>query len=317
MHPGDRPDVLIEAGEVRVIVELKAQRITNAATAEQLLAYAREMRPGTHLVVVARSTTTEARDKLTAAGIGIIDTNGTIRLNLPGVFIWREGEKQTIVRGPGDGPRLAGKAGLAAQALMREPQRRWTIQEIAKVSRASTALVHRLLVRLEHDELVVAAGAGPHKTRRVVRPGTLLDLWVEEMKDRGVRQVRTYRLARDPVAQITSLSRLLDEAGIEHAVSGAAAAMRMAPFATAVPVTEVWLAEGRELEAAEVVGAEHVTDGHNLILKTARDDVPLAFRHRHAGVWLADALRVYLDVSADPKRGREQAAHLRQEVIGF
>jgi hypothetical protein len=41
------------------------------------------------------------------------------------------------------------------------------------------------------------------------------------------------------------------------------------------------------------------------------------FRERHDGSWLADIFRIYIDLRADPRRGREQADRLREEVIRF
>jgi hypothetical protein len=152
----------------------------------------------------------------------------------------------------------------------------------------------------------------------VARPGALLDLWVEEMRDRDVRQVRAYRLARDPGAQVSAISRALHDAGIEHAVTGAAAASRLAPFVTAVPTTDVWVTELSDLaHVAQIAKANTVDEGHNVTFRSAKDDSPLTFRDRDEGAWLADVFRIYLDLRGDPRRGREQADRLRREVIRF
>src|SRR5204863_266121 len=76
---------------------------------------------------------------------------------------------------------------------------------------------------------------------RAADPTALLDLWTEENTDRIVRRVRAYRLAREPRELAGAVSDGLDAAGIDHAVTGAAAAARIAPFVTAVPVAEVWI----------------------------------------------------------------------------
>ena len=117
---------------------------------------------------------------------------------------------------------------------------------------------------------------------------------------------------------MTALSRAIGDAGIEHAVTGAAAAARLAPFVTAVPVTEVWVSELIDLaDAARAANADRVTDGHNVIFRSAKNDAPLMFRERHDDAWLADTFRIYIDLRADPRRGREQADRLREEVIRF
>jgi hypothetical protein len=34
-------------------------------------------------------------------------------------------------------------------------------------------------------------------------------------------------------------------------------------------------------------------------------------------VWVANPFRLFVDLRRDPRRGREQADHLREETIGF
>lgn len=316
-----RADVIIQVGGVTHVIEVKSQPLTNAAAAQQIIAYAQHLPDPTRLIVVAHTITEEARQRLVEAGVGFLDATGAKYLDLPGLYLWTEGRAQAAgalpTREP-KGVRLSGKTGVAAEAMLNDPGRPWKVRDLATEAKVSLGLVHRLFLRLEREELVEAEGTGPHKTRRVAHPAGLLDLWAEEMRDRGVRQLRAYRLARDPGAQATTLSRILQEAGIDHAVTGASAAAHLAPFVTAVPVTDVWVSELTDLaDAAQAANAEPVTEGHNVIFRSAKDDAPLMFRERHDGTWLADNFRIYLDLRADPRRGREQANRLREEVIRF
>lgn len=316
-----RPEAIIQVGGVTHVIEVKSQPITNAAAARQLVSYAQELPDPTHLIVVARTVTEEARQRLVEAGIGFLDATGAKYLDLPGLYLWTEA--RTHAAGPlapkePSGVRLSGKAGVATQAMLNNPERLWKVRDLAGEANVSLGLVHRMFLRLEGEGLVDAAGTGPHKTRRVAHPAGLLDLWAEEMHDRDVRKLRAYRLSRDPRAQVTALSQAVDNAGIDHAVTGAAAAARLAPFVTAVPVTEVWVSELIDLsDAARAGGADPVTDGHNVVFRSAKNDAPLMFRERHDDAWLADTFRIYIDLRADPRRGREQADRLREEVIGF
>ncbi len=315
-----RPDIVIRAGDVAHVVEVKAQRVTHAAAARQIVEYAQHLPEGAHLLLVARTTTEEARHLLEEAGVGVIDTNGNMRVELPGLFLWTEGRPAAAPRERQQEPpvKLTGKAGVAAQVLLREPQRRWQVHDLAEAADVSVGLAHRVLARLEREHLVEVEGAGPQRTRRVTNPTALLDLWAEEMRDRGVRQLRAFRLARDPRAQAKTLSRALTEANIEHAVTGPAGAARLAPFITAIPVTDIWVADTVALnDVAAVARAEVVQDGHNLVLRQATGDAPLALRNKVDDVWTANPFRLFLDLRQDPRRGREQADRLREEVIGF
>ena len=318
---GRRPDILIRAGDVTHVVEVKAQRVTNAAAARQLADYARQIPGETHLLLIAQSTTEEARQLLEDAGVAVIDGLGNMRVELPGMFLWAEGRTPDAEAGrvPGQPPvRLTGRAGVAAQVLLLGPRREWRVNDIAREAGISTALAHRVLARLERENLVAAEGAGPRRIRHLTNPTALLDLWAEEMRDRKVRQVRAFRLARDPRTQAKTLSKALDGVNIEHTVTGPAGAAQLAPFITAIPVTDVWIAETTPLEdAAAATGANIVNEGQNIVLRQAVGDEPLVFREKVDGIWTANRFRLFFDLRHDPRRGREQADRLREEVIGF
>jgi hypothetical protein len=320
--PGGRQlDILVRAGDVTHVVEVKVQRVANAAAARQLADYARQVAGETRLLLIAQSTTDEARQLLEDAGVAVIDGLGNMRVELPGMFLWAEGRAPDaeVGRVPGRPPvRLTGRGGVAAQALLREPQRPWKVNDLAEEAAISTALAHRVLARLERENLVAAEGAGPHRIRHLTNPTALLDLWAEEMRDRKVRQVRAFRLARDPRTQAKALSKALDGANIEHAVTGPAGAAQLAPFITAIPVTDIWIAETTPLEnAAAAAGADIVNEGQNIILRQAVGDGPLVYRQKVDGMWTTNRFRLFLDLRHDPRRGREQADRLREEVIGF
>ncbi|HMF05305.1 MAG TPA: hypothetical protein VKH17_10855 [Acidimicrobiia bacterium] len=310
-------DARVRFGRASEPVALAVRRQANAATAWQLVRQA-EAGPAANLLVVAAATTAEAREILERHGVALVDGLGNAHVDLPGLVLHTEGRRRR-----GDGrvavqARLAGKAGVAAQALLLDPERDWKVQDLAGEAGVSIGLAHRVLARLEGEGLVAAEGAGPRRVRRVVAPTALLDLWAEENTDRGVRRARAYRLARDPRELASAVSEALEAAGIDHAVTGAAAAALVAPFVTSVPVTEVWVDSVVSLDdAVTAAGAEVVDGGANLTLAQGSGDEPLAFRRQDERMWIVNPFRLYSDLRRDPRRGREQAETLRQEVIGF
>lgn len=164
---------------------------------------------------------------------------------------------------------------------------------------------------------MVSEGSGPNRTRHLENPGALLDFWAEEDEERAVR-TPAYALARTPDQLIKQLGTRLAEGHIEYAITGAGAASLVAPLVTAVPVVEVWTsAHAAEEELLGATRGERVGDGENVVFLQARDDAPLAFREKRDGAWVANRFRLYADLRRDPRRGREQADHLRREVIGF
>lgn len=308
-------DALLHFAGTRAPLAVEFKQRANAATAWQLVNYARAM-PDATLLLISGETTAEARQILGDHGIALIDGLGNTHIELPGLLFHLEGRRRQRPATPSP-TKLRGKAGVAAQALLLRPDRAWQVQDLAKEAKISTGLAHRVLARLEQEGIVGAEGSGPHRTRRIINPTALLDLWAEEHLERLTRTLG-HLLAQTPQQLIKGLGANLERAGISYAVTGAAGASRVAPFATAIPVVDVWVTA---ISAAEELydGAEAVpvADGHNVVFLQAKDDAPLVFRERLKGLWVANRFRLYADLRRDPRRGREQADHLRREVIGF
>ncbi len=299
-----------------MVVEVKQH--ANAGTAWQVIDYARTI-PDVRVLLIAGDTTKEARDILERHGIGVIDGLGNAHLQLPGLLVHVEGEGRPR-RPIGTQPptRLTGKAGILAQALLLDPKRDWQVQDLVGTTGISAGLAHRVLTRLQADGLLVVDGAGPRRVRRLINPTGLLDLWVEENRDRAADRMPAFRLAPAPRQLGADLATSLNRAGIAYALTGAYIATQVAPFITAVPVIDMWITDAVTLDdAARAAEAEPVTTGHNLILKQVAGDAPLAFRRDTDGVWRVNDFRLYYDLRNDPRRGKEQADRLREEVICF
>jgi len=311
-----RVDAILQFGDQREPVAIEFKRTVNAAMAWQLIQQAKTL-PDMPLLAVAGETTADARAILEQHGIGFVDGLGNAHIELPGLLIHLEGRKQA--RGPGKAApaRLRGKAGVTAQALLVHGDREWQVRDLAEEAGISAGLAHRVLARLENEGIVMSEGAGPRRVRRVANPAALLDLWVEEQDERPIR-TPGYLLARAPRELIRRLGENLGHAEIDYAFTGAAGASLVAPFVTAIPVVELWVmstAAPEELHTG--AGTQPVGDGQNVVFVQARNDDPLAYRERADDGWVANRFRLYADLRRDPRRGQEQAEHLRAEVIGF
>ena len=310
-------DAILRFAGNRTPVAVEFKRRANAATAWQLV-HRPQARRDTPLLLIARETTAEAREILREHGIAVIDGLGNAHIHLPGLLFHLEGRRRPRGAGATSPPtRLRGRAGIVAQALLLRPERAWQVRELADEAKVSAALAHRVLTRLEGEGIVVAEGIGPNRVRRVTNPTALLDLWAEENADRRV-QILAYLLAQTPRQLIKELGANLDRSRIDYALTGAAAGSLIAPFITAVPVVEVWVqATAAAEELCDAAGANPVADGQNVLFLQAKDDEPLAFREQTNGLWVVNRFRLYVDLLRDPRRGREQADHLRREVIGL
>lgn len=310
-------DAVLEFAGTRMKIVVEFKDRANAATAWQLVRYA-EAHLDKPLLLVARETTAETRRILEEHGIGVVDGLGNAHVEQPGLLFHRDGRHRHERRAAGrPATRVRGKAGVVAQALLLQPERTWHVHDLAAEAGVSPPLAHRVLARLEDEGVVAPEGAGPKRVRRVAEPAALLDLWAEEQADKETRTT-AYLLAQTPAQLVNELGTNLGAAGIDYALTGAAGASLVAPFITAIPVAEVWVeATAGPEDLYDGARADPVAEGHNVAFLQAKDDTPLAFRERVRGLWVANRFRLYRDLLRDPRRGREQADHLRREVIGF
>ena len=308
-----RGDAAIRYAGVDVPVALEFKTRVSSAAAHQIVHQAKQHEMPK--VVIAAEMTGRAREILDGAGIGSIDGLGNVRLELPGLLMRISGT--TRPRRPAVPTRLSGRSSLVAQAILLDVERSWHVSDLAQRCGVSAGLAHRVLRRLEDEGVVAADGTGPRKARRLSNPAALLDLWAEEHRDRPTRRP-VFLLAQTTDQMIDRLCEGLETAAVDYALTGAAAAARIAPFVTGVPVAEVWLSSmAATSEVCNELGATPVESGPNVVLLQERDDAPLAFRTRENGVWTANVFRLYVDTRRDTQRGREQSDHLRREVIGF
>ena len=310
-------DAIVRFAGKRTPVAVEFKQRVNAATAWGLVHRAKA-RSNTRLLVIAGETTAEARTILEEHGIAVLDGLGNAHIELPGLLFHLEGRNRSRQSGATfPAVRLQGKAGVVAQALLCSPGRAWKVKDLADNAQVSAALAHRVLKRLEDEEIVEVKGTGPKRVRSIANATALLDLWAEENVERPIRTL-AYVLAQTPQQLIKELGGNLERGGIDYALTGAAAASLVAPFLTTVPVIETWVkATTAHDEICDAVGADPVKEGNNIVFLQAKDDAPLVFREKVEGLWVVNRFRLYADLRRDPRRGREQANHLRKEVIGF
>lgn len=312
-----RADAVVRFAGKRANIIVEVRRRANAATAWQLVHRAKT-HPAAPLLVVAGDTTAQARQILQDHGVAVVDGLGNAHIALPGLLLHVEGRRPRRLPATSGPPmRLSGKAAVAAQALLLNTNRPWQVHDLAQEARISVGLAHRVLARLEKEGILAAEGRGPNRMRRVTNPTALLDLYAEEDVAAPI-QTQAFLLAQTPSKLIDRLAANLGQAGIEYALTGAAAASVVAPFVTAIPVVKVWVAArvaAEELDKGSQ--AKPVTSGANVVFFQRKGDPALVLREKNNKLWLVNRFQLYADLLREPQRGREQADHLRREVIKF
>jgi hypothetical protein len=265
---------------------------------------------------VATHFTSGALDILRERGVNYLDDERFVLKNADPFVAIRLDRAARHVKEPVARVGLGGKTGVAVQTMLLDAREWWQVTDLAREAGVAAGTAQAALTRLEELGLAEAEGTGPRKRRRRVGRAAILDRWVEgAVRERG-RLLTTYVPAQGPVDLARQVTERLGKAGIEHAVTGACAALLVAPHVTDVRRCEVWVdtavGEGAVLRALRT---SLVEKGGNVTVLQAKSDAPLYARALVEGVQIVNPLRLYADLLEDPRRGEEQAEFLRETVL--
>lgn len=303
----------VDGQPVHVLVRAKMsgypRDIRNAA--QHLKVAARQYDPSAVPLLAAPALSPSSRELLREEGIAYWDTGGSLYLKLPHAlyFVDRPAPKgeERRVRGV-----YRGRSAQVLHALLLEPDRWWGVRELAAYAEVSPYTVHQVFIFLEEQLWAEKRGTGPGVARRVTEPGYLLDAWAQAHTLRQYTPHRFHVWAQSTDTLIQIVDGALEDAEIEHALTLTTGAALVAPFGTASLPAAVLVPAGVDLSPViEHAGLRPVDEGETVVLHATRERSPLLFRRRVHDRWVASDVQLYLDLWALPKRGREQAHHLR------
>ncbi len=269
--------------------------------------------------VVADRLPQHVRRELEHAGLAYADGTGAAHIDVPGLFLHVEGSPQrrkTQAPAPGG----IGVVGVRAiQMLLGEPDRDWSIADLAEVAACSTGEAHKVLRRLEDEGFVAAQGRARGLRRRVIKPGDLLDWLALIPTARRIRErLHVFIYSSDPAGLATAISKYAFDAKLAYAFTGAAAARIWgASTTTSIPVTMLRIhPEVPLVDASKMLHAEAVDSGSNVMLVRDFGELAVHGRTQNGPAAIAMPVRVWLDMLGEP-RGEDAAALFREAVIGW
>jgi len=270
-------------------------------------------------LVVAERLLPNVRVELEQAGCLYADGAGSVHLAAPRFLLHREKDSartSTTVPAPQG---LGAVAVRVVQQLLADPERVWTVVDLAQAAGASTGQSHNVLKRLGQEGFLQDRGSGQQRRRQVSNPTDLLEWLARVPAARRVhRQLKTYRYAADPTSLVTRLAHDATKADVPWALTGAAAARALGTsVVTALPVIMVRVPAAIDLlQWAGALGMEAVDVGANVQLIADVGEVGLHGAQRHGPVSLAPAARIWLDMLNEP-RGDDAAALFREAILGY
>jgi Transcriptional regulator, AbiEi antitoxin, Type IV TA system len=302
---GDRPHTLAigvtSLGQPRQIRETVTR-----------LAEIRKELPEAYPVAVSSYISPQGAALLKRSGVGYLDLSGNCFLSFENVLIEKEGKPNLR---PSTRPLkslFAPRATRVVRVALVDPQHAWRLEELAKAAEVSLGHAHNVVKRLEE---LSWAERNSQQRIQLTRPGELLDAWVDAYSYRQ-SDVQAYfspeRITRGLVAE---LGRAAHEARRRYAFTLHSGAALVAPNVR-FPAIHCYL-EGDPDPVARALGLRPGVGEGNVYLLAPYDQGVFYAPIAKGGLPVVCLPQLYADLYHYERRGREQAAHLRREAMGY
>lgn len=266
-------------------------------------------------IVVARRLSPGAREALSHAGVGWIDESGAAEIALGSIVISKSGHPDPP---PERSARWTPAVLAVAEALL--CGRKATVSAMQEATKLSSGGCTKALGALTQRGLLTStASRGRGSARHVADANRLLDEYAIAAAAMPpgpiVRVGVTWRVIPADVAEV---GRQWKKAGVDWALTGAAAASLIAPYLTSVTTADVYV-DAKTIAslhaAAESVGLRPI-EGGRLTLRPFPTVTTQLLAEDTSGLRVAPWPRVYVDLRAAGVRGEEAAEHLREHRHG-
>ena len=268
--------------------------------------------PDAYPMAVSEYISPQSAALLKRSGVGYLDLSGNCYLSFDNVLIEKEGKPNLR---PSTRPLkslFAPRASRVVRVLLVDPQHVWRLEELAKTADVSLGHAHNVVKRLGELSWV---HRGEQQRIELTRAGDLLDAWVDAYSYR-LNAMGTYfspeRITRKLVGDIARVAHAENRRYAFTLHSGAAL---VAPNVR-LPAIHCYV-EGDPEPIARALGLRPGEGEGNVHLMTPYDRGVFHAPISKSGVPVVSLPQLYADLYHYERRGREQAAHLRREAMGY
>jgi hypothetical protein len=268
--------------------------------------------PGAYPVVAAPYISPQSGALARQNSCGHVDLSGNCYLAFDNVLIEKEGRPNArLVRRPLKAL-FAPRATRVIRALLVERERSWRLEELGRSVGVSLGHAHNVAKRLEELDWVERDAAG---RLRLVRPGDLLEAWRDEYTYRANGLLAFVSPLGDKRRIMDGLARQAGELGVPYAFTLHAGASLIAPQVR-VPTVHCYVGGDPE-PITRALGLQPVEGEGTVYLMAPYDQGVFYAPVTKGGLRVVCLPQLYVDLYHHERRGREQAAKLRRDAMGF
>jgi hypothetical protein len=268
--------------------------------------------PEAYPIAVSPYISPQSAALLKRRGFGYLDLSGNCYLSFENVLIEKEGKPNAR---PSIRPLkslFAPRATRVVRALLVDPQHVWRLEELAKTADVSLGHAHNVVKRLEELSWVER---GEQQRIELTRPGDLLDGWVEAYSYRQNRMEAYFSPERVTRRLVGDIARAAHGESRRYAFTLHSGAALVAPNVR-LPAIHCYL-DGDPEPIARALGLRPGDGDGNVYLMTPYDGGVFHAPIEKGGVPVVSLPQLYADLFHYERRGREQAAYLRREAMGY
>jgi hypothetical protein len=245
---------------------------------------------------------------------GYMDLHGNARLVFDGIFIERAVAGRPATERRELKSLFKPKSAQLLRVLLRDPDRRWRVAELAEAASVSLGHVSNIRLALLAREWARVDDEGLY----LCDPGALLDAWRDEYEAPAGKRMGFYTTLHGPAFEKSLIKVLRADENHGYAVlSSFSAAQWMAPY----------VRTGSQYFYADKEGLENlkhhlkltpVSSGENVVIFQPKETgVFLDVTHPADGIVCTSPVQTYLDLANAGERGQEAAEHLRREKLAW
>jgi len=256
-------------------------------------------------VLVAPFISSRGRGLCKEMGLGFVDLSGNAFLRFNGILIERWGKESIAKEKRIQKHLFSTKATWVIRRLLSEPERAWKFEELSAEAAVSIGQAYKVVNKLVSEGYL-------EKERgsiKLLKPGELLDAWAEIYRfDR--QDISGYYCPLKDQDKIFGSLKSMDD----YALTLGAAASLLAPF---VRSTDVYVYVKKDMDKLiNALNLKPVEFGGNVYLVKPTDKAVFSDIQKINELLIVSNIQLYLDLYNYPMRGREQAEHLREQLLG-
>ena len=264
-------------------------------------------------IVMAPFLSDASQDICKEARVGYADLSGNCLISFSNIYISRQGTARPFAQRRVQRSLFAPKSARVLKLLLRKPNERWKVVDLAKGAEVSVGQVSNLRSRLLEMEFANADASGMW----LMKPAGLLELWRESYRSEALSATSCYTLLHGQTFEDSLIRAQRDAQDGRHAVLASySAANWIAPYLRNLTPTVIYADRVGEEYLFKYLDLELMEKGSNVMILQPTDDGPFLDRIKKGpGVWVTSPIQTYLDLTQASERGMEAAAHLFDQAI--